>query len=101
MRLFGNIGATNNKLNIAGVNAEVLAKEYGTPLYVMDEQLIRDNCKRFYKAFKADEEQNKVAYAGKAFLTMAMCEIIKDEGLYLDVVSGGELYTAAKADFPL
>ena len=101
MRFFGDIKAENNKLNIGGVSAEILAKEYGTPLYVMDEQLIRNNCKRFYKAFKATEEQNKVAYAGKAFLTMAMCEIVKSEGLYLDVVSGGELYTAYKADFPL
>ncbi|MGH4124925.1 MAG: diaminopimelate decarboxylase [Clostridium sp.] len=101
MRFFGNIVAENNKLNIAGVSAQVLAKEYGTPLYVMDEQLIRDNCKRFCKVFKGSEGGNKVAYAGKAFLTIAMCEIVKSEGLYLDVVSGGELYTAYKADFPL
>lgn len=101
MRFFGNIQVEDNRLNIAGVSAEVLAKEYGTPLYVMDEQLVRDNCRRFYKAFKVQEEQNKVAYAGKAFLTIAMCEVVKAEGLYLDVVSGGELYTAYKADFPL
>jgi diaminopimelate decarboxylase len=101
MRYFGNIEVCNNKLNIAGVSAEALAKEYGTPLYVMDEQLIRDNCRRFHKAFNADINKNKVAYAGKAFLTIAMCEIIKGEGLYLDVVSGGELYTAYKAGFPL
>jgi len=101
VRFFGNIVDENNKLNIAGVSAQALAKEYGTPLYVMDEQLIRDNCKRFYKSFEGIEERNKVAYAGKAFLTIAMCEIIKSEGLYLDVVSGGELYTAYKADFPL
>ena len=101
MRFIGNIKAENNTLNIAGVSAQVLAKEYGTPLYVMDEQFIRDNCKRFRKAFKDEQDVNKVAYAGKAFLTIAMCEIIKSEGLYLDVVSGGELYTAYKADFPL
>jgi len=101
MRFLGNIKAENNTLNIAGVSVQVLAKEYGTPLYVMDEQFIRDNCKRFRKAFKDEQDINKVAYAGKAFLTIAMCEIIKSEGLYLDVVSGGELYTAYKADFPL
>ena len=56
MRFFGNIKAENNKLNIAGVSAQVLAKEYGTPLYVMDEQLIRDNCRRFHKAFKGEED---------------------------------------------
>lgn len=101
MKFFGNMKVLNNKLNIAGVSAVDLAKEYGTPLYVMDEQLIRDNCRRFYSYFKASEGQNKIAYAGKAFLTIAMCEIIKSEGLFLDVVSGGELYTAYKADFPL
>ena len=101
MRFFGNIKNENNILSIAGISAEVLAKEYGTPLYIMDEQLIRDNCRRFYKSFKVKSGHNKVAYAGKAFLTIAMCEIIKSEGLYLDVVSGGELYTAYKADFPL
>jgi len=101
VRFFGNIKNDNNKLSIAGVSAQVLAKEYGTPLYIMDEQLVRDNCRRFYKSFKAESGHNKVAYAGKAFLTIAMCEIIKSEGLYLDVVSGGELYTASKADFPL
>ncbi|MGK0466649.1 diaminopimelate decarboxylase [Clostridium sp.] len=101
MKFFGDMKALNNKLNIAGVSAVDLAKEYGTPLYVMDEQLIRDNCRRFFTSFKASERQNKIAYAGKAFLTIAMCEIIKSEGLFLDVVSGGELYTAYKADFPL
>jgi diaminopimelate decarboxylase len=101
MKFFGDIKDDNNKLNIAGVSAEDLAKEYGTPLYVMDEQLIRGNCRRFNSAFKASKEQNKIAYAGKAFLTIAMCEIVKEEGLFLDVVSGGELYTAYKANFPL
>ncbi|MCB2305206.1 diaminopimelate decarboxylase [Clostridium estertheticum] len=101
MRFFGNVKDENNTLSIAGVSAQVLAKEYGTPLYIMDEQLIRDNCRRFYKSFKAKSEHNKVAYAGKAFLTIAMCEIIKGEGLYLDVVSGGELYTAYKAGFSI
>ena len=101
MRFFGDIKNDNNMLSIAGVSAKVLAKEYGTPLYIMDEQLIRDNCRRFYKSLKVKSEHNKVAYAGKAFLTIAMCEIIKSEGLYLDVVSGGELYTAYKAEFPL
>ena len=101
MKFFGNIVVENNRLNIAGVSAQDLVNEYGTPLYVMDEKLIRDNCRRFREAFNGSENRNKVAYAGKAFLTIAMCEIIKSEGLYLDVVSGGELYTAYKAEFPL
>jgi diaminopimelate decarboxylase len=67
----------------------------------MNEELIRDNCKRYYNAFKCESEKNRVTYAGKAFLNMHMCNILKEEGLYLDVVSGGELYTAFKANFPL
>lgn len=48
-----------------------------------------------------EQGENRVAYAGKAFLTLAMCQMINSEGLYLDVVSGGELYTALKSDFPM
>ncbi|MDO4535875.1 MAG: diaminopimelate decarboxylase [Clostridium perfringens] len=101
MKIFGAMKIENNELNIGGVKASDLVKEYGTPLYVMDEELIRDNCKRYYNGFNCSFEKNRVTYAGKAFLNMYMCNILKDEGLYLDVVSGGELYTAYKANFPL
>ncbi|WP_125154037.1 diaminopimelate decarboxylase [Clostridium rectalis] len=101
MKLFGTMEILNNTLHIGGNNTVDLAKKYGTPLYVMDEELIRKNCKDYYKNFKVEEMNNKVAYAGKAFLTLAMCQIINEEGLYLDVVSGGELYTAFKANFPM
>ncbi|MGL4773137.1 MAG: diaminopimelate decarboxylase [Clostridium sp.] len=101
MNLFGSMKVENNQLSIGGLQASYLAKEYGTPLYVMDEELLRNNCRDYYNNFKCNENNNRVAYAGKAFLTLAMCQIIKEEGLHLDVVSGGELYTAHKADFPL
>lgn len=101
MKLFGAMKIQDNELMIGGVKASYLAKEYKTPLYVMNEELIRENCKRYYTAFKCDLEKNRVTYAGKAFLNLYMCNILKDEGLYLDVVSGGELYTAYKANFPL
>lgn len=101
MKLFNNMKVNDNTLYIDGVNSVNLAKKFGTPLYVMDEELIRDKCKRYYKSFKADNGVNKVAYAGKAFLTLAMCQLINSEGLYLDVVSGGELYTAYKSEFPM
>ena len=67
----------------------------------MDEEFLRNNCREYYSSFKCGSRGNKVAYAGKAFLTIAMCNLINEEGLYLDVVSGGELYTAYKAGFPL
>ncbi|SHK20739.1 diaminopimelate decarboxylase [Clostridium cavendishii DSM 21758] len=101
MKLFGTMEVKDNVLNIGGVNSKTLCEKFGTPLYVMDEALIRDNCRRYRNAFLCNKNNNRVAYAGKAFLTLAMCNILNEEGLYLDVVSGGELYTAFKANFPL
>lgn len=101
MKLFGSIEVQDNALYMGGLSAIDLVKEHGSPLYAMDEDLIRKNCKEYYKCFKVQEMGNKVAYAGKAFLTKAMCKLIEEEGLYLDVVSGGELYTAYKSEFPM
>lgn len=101
MRLFGTTDIIDNELTVGGVRCRDMVKEYGTPLYVFDEKLLRDNCRNYIKAFKAVDGGNRVAYAGKAFLTLAMCRIIQEEGLWLDVVSGGELYTAYKSGFPL
>jgi diaminopimelate decarboxylase len=88
-------------LEIGGCDTVDLARDFGTPLYVMDEATIRDNCRAFLRAF-ADRYPAgvDVHYAGKAFLCLAMCRIIQEEGLSLDVASGGELYTALKAGFP-
>lgn len=83
---------------IGGCDAVELAQRYGTPLICYDEDMIRDNCRRYMASFA--HNQNRVAYAGKAFLCLAMCQIVEEEGLYLDVVSGGELYTALQAGFP-
>jgi diaminopimelate decarboxylase len=101
MKLTGSMEVKNNALYIGGISAVDLAKEYKTPLYVMDEALIRSQCRRYFKSFKVGEGTNRVAYAGKAFLTIAMCQIIESEGLFLDVVSGGELFTALKSGFPM
>lgn len=101
MRLFGASKIEGNDLFIAGIKASDLARDYGTPLYVMDEQLLLDKCRGYINAFKVKEENNRVAFAGKAFLTMEMCRLINNEGLYLDVVSGGEVYTAYKSGFPM
>lgn len=101
MKLFGTMEVKNNELYLGNIRAVSLAKEFGTPLYVFDEQLIRDNCRTYLKAFCGSGNNNRVVYAGKAFLTLAMCQLINQEGLCLDVVSGGELYTAHKANFPM
>lgn len=99
MKLFGTSKVVNNKLNIGEIDTTELVERFGSPLYVMDEALIRDNCRRYMNAFA--KGKNKVAYAGKAFNTLSMCRLIKEEGLCLDVVSGGELFTAYKSGFPL
>lgn len=92
----------NNKghLEIGGVDATALAAEFGTPLYVYDEALMRRRCREFVEAFRASGVKHQVAYASKAFCVKAMCRLIEEEGLALDVVSDGELYTALEAGFP-
>ncbi|WP_240839701.1 diaminopimelate decarboxylase [Acidaminobacter sp. JC074] len=78
-----------------------LAKKYGTPLYVLSETKIRERCRIIQDDFLKKYDNTKAVYASKAFLTTAMCKIIEKEGLGLDVVSGGELYTAIQAGFPM
>ena len=91
-----------NHLTIGGCDTVELAKNYGTPLYVMDENLIRKNCRAYKDALEKYYDGNgMILYASKTFCTLSMCKIVKDEGFGLDVVSGGELYTASKADFPM
>lgn len=88
-------------LEIGGVDVLALRERFGTPLVVIDEQLVRETCRAYMREF-ADRpgQQAGVLYASKAFLTPALCRIMKQEGLGLDVVSGGELHIALSADFP-
>ena len=88
-------------LSIGGADTTELAARFGTPLYVMDEQYIRDMCAAYSKAIRTDYGGNGlVLYASKAFSCMAIYRIAEQEGIGVDVVSGGELYTALKAGFP-
>ncbi len=90
----------NGHLEIGGVDTVELAEKYGTPLYIYDIALIRKRARAFKKTFEELGVKAQVAYASKAFSTVAMLQIADKEGLSLDVVSGGELYTAIKAEFP-
>ena len=90
----------NNTLYFDGCNTVELAEKYGTPLYVMSETAIVEKCSEIRNTFLNKYERTRAAFASKAFLNLAMCKIIEKEGLCMDVVSGGELYTAMKADFP-
>lgn len=101
MKLQGTMSVKGNELYIGGVGCKELRDKYKTPLYVFDEELVRNNCKEYIKHFKVNENKNRVAYAGKAFLPIYMCKLIAEEGLYLDVVSGGELFTVYKSGFPM
>ncbi|WHY17906.1 diaminopimelate decarboxylase [Paenibacillus sp. G2S3] len=87
-------------LEIGGCDVTELKAEYGTPLYILDEQLVRQRCREYMDAFKASGLGFQVAYASKAFSVMAMVRLADQEGLSLDVVSDGELYTALQAGFP-
>lgn len=91
----------NGNFVFGELDTVMLAKEYGTPLYVVSEDIIKEKCKEIRENFLFKYENVKAAYASKAFLNLAMCKIVEREGLCLDVVSGGELYTALKADFPM
>ncbi|OQY41262.1 MAG: diaminopimelate decarboxylase [Fusobacteriia bacterium 4572_74] len=88
-------------LEIGGVSVKKLKGEYGTPLYVMDKNYIVEKAELIKKSFKSKVFKTDVAYASKAFLTVGMCKIVEELDLCLDVVSGGEIYTALKAHFPM
>ena len=83
-------------LEIGGVAIEDLAAEYGTPAYFLDEEDMRGRCRDFASAFAGTD----VYYAGKSFLCRAVVRVIEEEGLFLDVCSGGELAVALAAGFP-
>ena len=83
-------------LEIGGLSVTELAAEYGTPAYLLDEDDLRSRCREFASAF-GDAD---VYYAGKSFLCKAVVRVIEEEGLFLDVCSGGELAVALAAGFP-
>ena len=83
-------------LSIAGCHVRDLANEFGTPLFVYDEEHIRERCREARAAFGDDS----VAYASKAFLCLAIARLVHEEGLHLDVCGGGELIVAQAAGVP-
>lgn len=88
-------------LTIGGCDTVDLVRRYGTPLYVMDETQIRAHCRAFVQSMEDNYDgHGRVLFASKAFCCKEMCRIIASEDMGLDVVSGGELYTALSAGFP-
>lgn len=101
MHLYGT-QSINDKghLTIGEIDTVELTNLYGTPLIVYDTALFRERAKAFKETFHTLGIRSQVAYASKAFSAIAIYEIAQEEGLSLDVVSGGELYTAVLANFP-
>lgn len=87
----------NGKLYFGGADVTKLAKEYGTPLYVIDEQVLRGKCREYRKEFESRYPGVKVLLASKALMSVAVSKIVTDEGFGLDVASVGEMYGGMKA----
>ena len=85
----------DGRLAIGGCDVEQLTRTYGTPLFIYDEDHIRARCREAVAAFDGN-----VAYASKAFLCTAMAKLVHEEGMAIDVSTGGELFIALNADVP-
>lgn len=97
-----NISVKDGVLHFGGRSVKELIEKYGSPLYVMDEERIRKNCRTYIEAMKKYfGESAKPLYASKAASFKRIYEIMREEGMGIDVVSSGEIYTALKAGFPL
>ena len=94
-----NIEIKERRMKFAGHDVTDLADRYGTPLYLMDEARIRENCRRYTDCLDIMPEGSMILYAGKACCFKDMYRIITEEGMGADVVSSGELLTALSAGF--
>ena len=101
-RVFPETTEVNSRghLAIGGCDVLELASQYGTPLYVFDEDMLRNRCRQFVREFRSCYQKTTVVYACKAYVNPALARIFMEEGLGLDVVSGGELAVARAVDFP-
>lgn len=101
MRLFDGMTVENGELNISGVGVSELEAQYGTPLYVYDENMLVNQCRTFINNFKSSRFKTEVLYASKAFSCLEVLRIASKEGLGVDVVSLGEIHTAYKAGYDM
>ena len=102
MKFHGTMTQDNQGLiHIGGVDVKTLKEQYGTPLYIFDQAYLEDKMTLFQTSFHHAKLKGIVAYASKAFLSIAMAQLINKQGLSIDVSSGGELYTVYKAGFDM
>ena len=85
---------------VGGVGARRLAREHGTPVYVLDEARLRANCRAYVTALRDTYPNSQAIFASKALCCMATCRLAYDEGMWVDVVSAGEIHTALRAGVP-
>lgn len=100
MKLLGNMNVRNGQLYIGDFSMEYLREKYKTPLYIVDEEYFLDNCRIFTENFSSKKLSTEILYASKALLNIYMAKLVKKMNMSIDVVSGGELYTVLKAEFP-
>lgn len=101
MKLHGTMKYEGDELSIGGVLVSDLIEKYSSPLYVIDEEHIENTIKIFKENFVSEKFDTNISYASKAFLSVEMAKLIDRNKLSMDVVSGGELYIAHKAGFPM
>ena len=92
---------SQGQLVLGGIRATDLADEYGTPVYVLDEDTLRARCRSFIDEFRKLYPVTNVSYACKAYINPALAKMFQEEGMGFDVVSGGELATAISAGIPM
>lgn len=98
MRLFGNLKVKDNEVFLGPYSMSYLRENYKTPLYIVDEDYFRETIGKFRDNFVSDNFETKVLYASKALLNIYTANVVSDEGIAIDAVSGGEIYTISKSN---
>ncbi|MGL4392243.1 MAG: diaminopimelate decarboxylase [Fusobacteriaceae bacterium] len=101
MKFFGTMKNVDGILHIGGVSVETLAKDYKTPLYIMDTDLLVTNLVNYLEGFRSEKFGTTIVFASKAFLSKSICQILDKFGAHIDAVSGGELFIINEAKFPV
>ncbi len=88
-----------NHFEAGGIDVEDLVKKYQTPLYIVDIKTVQKQCREYIENFSDPAFETEIIYASKAFNCIAMCQLVNQEGLSIDVSTGGELYIALKSGY--
>lgn len=101
MKLFGNLKVEDSKLKIHSFTMEELKEKYKTPLYIIDEDYLKERIKIYKENFVSEKFETNIVYASKALLNICMANICQDEGIFMDAVSGGEIYTIHRSNMDM